>query len=112
MLTKTSLIVLIIFLGQLEYIVMSDSEKKSKYSFFEKKIRFTPFFVARTKTLGVEVKASDLVGFYTFIYLKKYFYLNPFVTRPGDLRNLGRPFRYEARRSPGLIAWDNYDVIK
>ena len=38
--------------------------------------------------------------------------VNPFVTSPGDLRNLGRPFRYEARRSPGLIAWDNYDVIK
>ena len=37
---------------------------------------------------------------------------NPFVTSPGDLRDLGRPFRYEARRSPGLIAWDNYDVIK
>ena len=37
---------------------------------------------------------------------------NPFVTSPGDLRDLGRLFRYEARRSPGLIAWDNYDVIK
>ena len=32
-----------------------------------------------------------------------YFSLNPFVTSPGDLRDLGRPFRYEARRSPGLI---------
>ena len=30
--------------------------------------------------------------------------INPFVTRPGDLRNLVRPFRYEARRSPGLIS--------
>ena len=29
--------------------------------------------------------------------------LNPFVTSPGDLRDLGRPFRYEPRRSPGLI---------
>ena len=38
--------------------------------------------------------------------------INPFVTSPGDLRDLGRPFRYEPRRSPGLIAWDNYDVIK
>ena len=38
--------------------------------------------------------------------------LNPFVTSPGDLRDLGSPFWYEARRSPGLIAWDNYDVIK
>ena len=36
MLTKTSLIVFIIFLGQLGYIVMSDSEKNLKYSFFEK----------------------------------------------------------------------------
>ena len=27
-----------------------------------------------------------------------------FVTSPGDLRDLGRLFRYEARRSPGLIA--------
>ena len=50
-------------LGQLGYIVMSDSEKKSKYSFFEKKIRFTPFFVARTKTTGVAVIASYSVGF-------------------------------------------------
>ena len=38
--------------------------------------------------------------------------VNPFVTSPGDLRDLGRPFRYEPRRSPGLITWDNYDVIK
>ena len=29
---------------------------------------------------------------------------DPFVTRPGDLRDLGRPFRYEPRRSPGLNA--------
>ena len=52
MLTKTSLIVFIIFLGQLKYIVMSDSEKKLKYSFLEKKIRFTPFCVARNKLRG------------------------------------------------------------
>ena len=31
--------------------------------------------------------------------------INPFVTSPGDLRDSGRPFRYEARRSPGLIAF-------
>ena len=31
MLTKTSLIVFTIFLGQLGYIVMSDGKKKSKY---------------------------------------------------------------------------------
>ena len=29
---------------------------------------------------------------------------NPVVTSPGDLRDLERPFRYEPRRSPGLIA--------
>ena len=76
MLTKTSLIVFIIFLGQLGYIVMSDRENKSKYLFFEKKIRFTPFFVARTKTSGIEVIASYTVSFHTFIYFKIYFYLN------------------------------------
>ena len=37
---------------------------------------------------------------------------NPFVTSPGDLRGVWEPFIYEPRRSPGLIAWDNYDVIK
>ena len=31
-------------------------------------------------------------------------YVNPFVTSPGDLRDLWTPFRYEARRSPGPIA--------
>ena len=30
--------------------------------------------------------------------------VNPFVTSPGDLRDLVRLFRYEARRSPGLTA--------
>ena len=40
------------------------------------------------------------IGLYNF----KNNYLNPFVTSPGDLRDLGRLFRYEARRSPGLIA--------
>ena len=30
--------------------------------------------------------------------------LNPFVTRPGDPRDLETLFRYEPRRSPGLIA--------
>ena len=76
MLTKTSFIVFNIFLGQLGYIVMSDSKKKSKYLFFEKQIRFTPFFVARTKSSGVEVIASYSVGFCTFIYFKIYLYLN------------------------------------
>ena len=50
--------------------------KKIEYAFFEKKIRFTPFFVTRTKTSGVEVIASYSVGFYTFICFKIYFYLN------------------------------------
>ena len=44
MLTKKSLIVFIIFVGQLGYIVMSDSEKKSKYLFFEKKKKIYAFF--------------------------------------------------------------------
>ena len=30
--------------------------------------------------------------------------VNPFVTSPGDLRDLGRSFRYEPRRSTGVIA--------
>ena len=50
MLTKTSLIVFIIFLGQLGYIVMSDSKKKN--IFFEKKIRFTPFLSGELKLRG------------------------------------------------------------
>ena len=50
MLTKTSLIVFIIFVVPLGYIVMSDSEKKTKYLFFEKKEgRFTPFLVAKSE---------------------------------------------------------------
>ena len=75
MLTKTSLIVFIKFLGQLEYIVMSDSEKNRNF-YLKKKNQIHAFFVARTKTSGVEVIASYSVGFYTFIYFKIYFYLN------------------------------------
>ena len=44
MLTKTSLNVFIIFLGQLGYIVMSDSEKNQNLYFLNKRRRFTPFF--------------------------------------------------------------------
>ena len=77
MLTKTSLIVFIIFLGQLVYIVMSESEK-IKMLIKKKKIRFTPFFVARTKTWGVEVIVSYSVDCYTFIYFKIYFILIPY----------------------------------
>ena len=62
MLTKTSLIVLIIFLGQLGYIVISDNKKKRNIYFLKQKQIHT-FFVARTKTSGVEVKASYSVGF-------------------------------------------------
>ena len=47
MLIKTSLIVFIIFVGQLGYIVISDSEKKSKYLFFEKKKKIYAFFLSR-----------------------------------------------------------------
>ena len=70
MLTKTSLIVFIIFLGQLEYIVMSNSDKKSKYSFFEKKSDSHLFLSRELKFRG-----SYSVDFYTFIYFKIYFYL-------------------------------------
>ena len=38
------------------------------------------------------------------VFLGLTMWLNTFVTRPGDLRDSGRAFRYEARRSPGLIA--------
>ena len=44
MLTKTSLIVFIIFVGQLGYIVMSDSEKNQNLYFLKRRRRFTPFF--------------------------------------------------------------------
>ena len=67
MLTRTSSIVLIIFLGQLGYIVMSDS-KKNRNIYLLKKKQIHAFFVARTKTSGVQVKASYSVSFYTFTY--------------------------------------------
>ena len=44
MLTKTSLIVFIIFVVPLEYIVMSDSEKNQNIYFLKKRRRFAPFF--------------------------------------------------------------------
>ena len=43
LLTKTSLIVFIIFVGQLGYIVMSDSEKNQNIYFLKKRRRITPF---------------------------------------------------------------------
>ena len=43
MLTKTSLIVVIIFVGQLGYILMSDNKKKQNIYFLKKRI-FTSFF--------------------------------------------------------------------
>ena len=46
MLTKTSLIVFIIFVGQLGYIVMSDSEKIEK-KIFEKNNQIHAFFWSR-----------------------------------------------------------------
>ena len=70
MLTKTSLFVFIIFVGQLGYIVMSDSEYKNRNIYFLKKNQIHTFFVARTKTSGVEVIVSYSVGFHTFIYFE------------------------------------------
>ena len=49
MLTKTSLIVFIIFVVPLGYIVMSDSEKNQNIYFLKKKRRFTPFLVAKSE---------------------------------------------------------------
>ena len=47
MLTKTSLIVFIIFVGQLGYIVMSDSEKNQNIYFLKKKKNIYAFFWSR-----------------------------------------------------------------
>ena len=49
MLTKTSLIVFIIFVGQLGYTVMSDSEKNLDVYFLKKRKRFTPLLVAKSE---------------------------------------------------------------
>ena len=85
MLTKTHFIVIIIFWGQSGYIVMSDSKKKSKYLFFEKKIRFTPFFVARTKTFGVEVM-RHIQSVFIHLYLLKYIFISIPYTMGSFLR--------------------------
>ena len=42
----------------------------------DSKSRFTQFFVAKTKNSGVGVIAAYSVGFYIFIYFKRYLYLN------------------------------------
>ena len=52
MLTKTSLIVFIIVLGQLGYIVMGGSKNKSKYLFFEKKSDSRLFLSRELKIRG------------------------------------------------------------
>ena len=49
MLTKTSLIVFIIFVGQLVYIVMSDSEKNRNIYFLKKKKDLRLFLVAKSE---------------------------------------------------------------
>ena len=73
-----------------------------------------PFWILLKKLKNIKKKQGQMYAislwYYNFKNLK--LNINPFVTSPGDLRDLGRPFRYEARRSPGLITWDNYDVIK
>ena len=48
-LTKTSLIVFIIFVGQLGYIVMSDSEKNQNIFIFLKEEDFLFFLVAKSE---------------------------------------------------------------
>ena len=42
---------------------------------------FLVFFVTKTENSGVGVIASYLVGFYIFIYFKKYFILLPYRIR-------------------------------
>ena len=49
MLTKTSLIVFIIFVGQLGYIVMSDSEKNRNIYFLKKKKIYAFFWSRKVK---------------------------------------------------------------
>ena len=71
-LTKTSLIVFIIFVSQLGYIVMSDNEKNQNILVFKKR-RFTPFLVAKSEKT-----------------YKKYFSHQPVFVRNGFLNR--RPF--------------------
>ena len=68
MLTKTSLVVFFKFLGQLEYIVMSDSRKNQNIFFLKKRRRFTPFLVAKSEKT-----------------YKKYFSHQPVLVRNGFL---------------------------
>ena len=49
MLTKTSLIVFIIFVGQLRYIVMSDGEKNQNIYFLKKKKIYAFFWSRKVK---------------------------------------------------------------
>ena len=68
MLTKTSLVVFFIFLGQLGYIVMSDSRKNLNRYFLKKRRRFTPFFGPKSEKT-----------------YKKYFLHQPVLVRNGFL---------------------------
>ena len=68
MLTKTSLIVFIIFVGQLGYIVMSDSEKIKIFIFWKKEEDLRLFLVAKSEKT-----------------YKKYFSHQPVLVRNGFL---------------------------
>ena len=63
MLIKTSLIVFIIFVDQLEYIVISDSEKTQNIYFLKKKKKIYAFFWSR------KVKKRIKNTFFTNRYL-------------------------------------------
>ena len=69
MLTKTSSIVFILFVGQLGYIAISDSEKNLNIYFLKNRRRFTPFFL---------VAKSEKT-------YKKYFSHQPVLVRNGFL---------------------------
>ena len=87
MLTKTSLIVFIIFVGQLGYIVTSDSEKNQNI-YFSKKKNIQTFFWSR------KVKKR----------IKKYFSHQPVLVRNGFL-NRGPFAGVESTIRPLPLAW-------
>ena len=82
MLTKTSLIVFIIFVGQLGYIVMSDGEKNRNVYFLKKKEIFWSRRVKKT--------------------YKKYFSYQPVLVRNGFL-NRGPFAEVESTITPLLL---------
>ena len=86
MLTKTSLIVFIIFVGQLGYIVMSDSEKIEIFIFWKKK-KIYAFFWSR------KVKKCIKYTFCTDRYLQEIgFWIEDHLLRWNQLSDLCHSF--------------------